>query len=54
MVMSVIKSFFVVTVDYEIAITDKSSVFCSALGELLKIPNKKLSPNPMYTHFENF
>ena len=31
-----------------------SSVFCSALEQPLKIPSKKLSPIPLYTHFENF
>ena len=29
----------------------QSSVFYCSFGQLLKIPNKKISPFPMYTHF---
>ena len=29
----------------------QSSVFCCSFGQLLKIPSKKISPIPMYTHF---
>ena len=29
----------------------QSSLFCCSFGQLLKIPNKKISPIPMYAHF---